>query len=125
MKRIVLMLTLVMFASTIFAASGQSATISISDAVSVTSTTVEHGKKLTLKEKIALKKAVKKSTKSDDADISKGLYILLAFVGLGWLAMGLLDDWEGNNWIICLVLTALLPWIGGFIFSMIKMKDYY
>jgi hypothetical protein len=125
MKRVVLMFTLVLFASTIFAATSQSATISMSDAVSVTSTSVEHGKKLTLKEKIALKKAIKQSAKSNDADISKGLYILLAFVGLGWLAMGLLDGWSGNNWIICLVLTLLLPWIGGFIFSMIKMKDYY
>jgi hypothetical protein len=83
---------------------------------------------LTLKEKVALKqakKALKKNAKPNDVEISKGIYILAAFFGLGWLAMGLLDDWSGNNWIICLVLTLVLPWIGGFIFSLIKMKDYF
>lgn len=124
MKKFVLMFTLVMLATTIFAASSQPNTISLSDGVSVTSTTFEHGKKLTLKEKFALKKALKQSSNPDKADISKGVYILLAIVGLGWLAMGLLDDWEGNNWLISLVLY-MLGGLPGLIYTLIKMKDYY
>ena len=66
----------------------------------------------------------KAKNKSDKGDISKGLYIVLAIFGLAWIAMGVMDDWSGNNWWINLILT-LLFWLPGFIHAMIKMKDYY
>lgn len=86
------------------------------------------GQQLTLKEKLSLKvaqKAAKSQSPAKAADISKGVYILLAIVGLGWLAMGLLDDFDGSDWIISLVLYVLGFWIVGFIYTLIKMKKYY
>ncbi|MEM9984967.1 MAG: YqaE/Pmp3 family membrane protein [Bacteroidota bacterium] len=85
------------------------------------------GKRMSIKETLRLKAAqrmVKKATKPNAADIDKTVYIILAIVGLGWLAMGLLSDWSGNDWIINLVLT-LLCWLPGVIHAFIKMKDYY
>ena len=113
-----------MFANTTFAALNQSTVISFSDVLNKTSTTVEPSKKMTLKEKIILKKALKQKTNSDEPEISKGLYILLAILCFGWLGMGILDDFEGENWIIGLLLYCLggLP---GLIYTLIKMKDYY
>ena len=84
------------------------------------------GKRLGLKKSIELKAAQKflKSKMGKAANISKGVYILLAILGLGWLAMGLLDDWQGNDWWINLILT-LLCWLPGVIHALIKMKKYY
>ena len=84
------------------------------------------GEKLGVKNTLKLKAAQKiiKKQRKKDADISKGVYILLAIIGLGWLAMGLLSDWEGSDWIISLVLTVVC-WLPGVIYSFIKMKDYY
>lgn len=86
------------------------------------------GEKMGVKKAIQLKVAQKivksKLNKDAAADISKGVYILLAIIGLGWLAMGLLDDWSGSDWIIALVLSFLC-WIPGVIYSLIKMKNYY
>jgi uncharacterized membrane protein YqaE (UPF0057 family) len=62
--------------------------------------------------------------KADNSGISKGLYIVLAILGLAWIAMGVMDNWKGNNWWVNLILT-LLFWLPGFIHAMIKMKDYY
>lgn len=85
------------------------------------------GKKLGIKKSIELKaaqKMVKKHMGNGAADISKGLYIVLAIFGLGWLAMGLMDDWSGNDWIINLILTVLC-WLPGLIHAFIKMNKYY
>lgn len=83
------------------------------------------GKKLSWKKKVELKLAQKfLKKKAAGADISKGLYVVLAIIGFGWLAMGLLDDWNGSDWIIALVLS-LLFWLPGVIFSLIKMNKYY
>jgi uncharacterized membrane protein YqaE (UPF0057 family) len=68
---------------------------------------------------------LKKITKADGSSkISKGIYILLALFGLGWLGMGLNSNFEGSDWIISLVLYLLL-WLPGFIYTLIKMKNYY
>lgn len=92
------------------------------------------GEKLGFKKTIQLKlaqKALKHELKKNPEfhqgggdGITKGLYVLLAILGLGWLAMGLKSDWEGSDWIINLVLT-LLCWLPGLIHALIKMKDYY
>ena len=84
------------------------------------------GEKLGVQNTLKLKAAQKmlKKQNKKDSDISKGVYILLAILGLGFLAIGLLDDWEGNEWIIALVL-AILCWIPGVIYALVKMKDYY
>ena len=87
------------------------------------------GKKLNLKEVVALKaaqKMVKKQLKSssDSAPgIEKGVYIILAIL-IPFVAVGLATDWEGNDWLIALLLS-LLCGIPGIIYALIKMKDYY
>lgn len=84
------------------------------------------GKKLGLKKSLELKAAQKmlKKKMGNSADISKGVYILLAILGLGWVAMGLLDDWSGNDWWVNLLLTFLC-WLPGLIHALVKMKKYY
>ena len=105
---------------------------SVDDFLSLTPKKVREmtGERLGIKGTLALKaaqKAVKKQMKkgSRDADISQGLYVVMAIFGLGWLAMGLMDDFEGNNWWVNLLLTICLFGIGGLIHALIKMNDYY
>jgi uncharacterized membrane protein YqaE (UPF0057 family) len=73
---------------------------------------------------IALKKELNKAGGTAGDGITKGLYILLAFFGLGWIAMGVKSDWDGSDWIVNLILTALC-WLPGFIHALVKMKNYY
>jgi uncharacterized membrane protein YqaE (UPF0057 family) len=63
-------------------------------------------------------------TAEADSSIPKILYIILALLGLGWLAMGINSNFRGSDWIIGLVLS-LLFWIPGFIYTLVKMKKYY
>ncbi len=60
----------------------------------------------------------------ENLDISKGVYILLAIIGFGWLAMGFNDNFEGFDWLISLVLY-FLGWLPGVIYTLIMMKKYY
>jgi len=86
------------------------------------------GQKLTLKEKLKLKAAQallkKQLKKADNSSIPQVLYIILAIIGFGWLAMGIMDNWKGNNWWINLILTFLF-WLPGLIHALIVMKNYY
>ena len=85
------------------------------------------GKQLTFKEVVKLKaaqKAVKAEMKKEDDGLTKGVYILLAILGLAWIAMGVKDDWKGNSWVVNLLLTVLC-WLPGFVHALVKMKDYY
>lgn len=52
------------------------------------------------------------------------LYIILAIFPLGWLGMGLNDNFTGSDWLISLILY-LLMWLPGFIYTLIKMNKYY
>jgi uncharacterized membrane protein YqaE (UPF0057 family) len=85
------------------------------------------GKKLTLKETLKLKaaqKIIKKAMKNDDGKVSKGLFILLAILGWAWIAMGIMDNWSGNDWWVNLLLTFLC-WLPGLFHALNKMKKYY
>ena len=92
------------------------------------------GKKLGLKKTLKLKlaqRAVKKQLKKgaelrpEAGDgITKGIYILLAILGLAWIAMEVKDDWSGSDWIVNLLLTFLC-WLPGLIHALVKMKKYY
>lgn len=57
-------------------------------------------------------------------DITKGVYVLLAIIAFGWLAMGINDDFEGFDWLISLLLY-ILGWLPGVIYTLIMMKKYY
>lgn len=91
------------------------------------------GKKLNFFQKAKFKfaqKQLKKATKkygngeAKGGEISQGLYIVLAIFGLAWIAMGVMDDWGGSQWIINLLLT-LLFWLPGLIHALVVMGDYY
>lgn len=84
------------------------------------------GNKLGFVKTVQLKAAQKflKKKLGKGEDISKEIYIVLAIVGLGFVAMGLLDDWKGSDWIVNLILTALC-WLPGVIHALVKMKKYY
>ena len=89
------------------------------------------GEKLGVKGTLALKaaqKAVKQQMNAASgqraADFPKGGYIVLVIFGLGFIPMGIMDDWQGNNWWLNLILSFLC-WLPGVIHGLIKMKDYY
>ena len=86
------------------------------------------GERLGVKGSLALKAAQKQLKKqlngNADADVPKGLYVVGTIFGFAWLLMGLMDDFEGNNWWVNLIL-ALLCWLPGVIHGFIKMSDYY
>lgn len=84
------------------------------------------GKKLGIKKTLQLKaaqKIVKKRTNKSD-DVPKGVYIILAILGWAWLLMGIMDDWNGNNWWVNLLLY-ILCWLPGVIHAFVKMDEYY
>lgn len=84
------------------------------------------GKRMTIKQTVTLKAAQKivKRHMKKDADISKGLFVVLAILGWAWLAMGIMDDWSGSDWVVNLILTVLC-WLPGVIHALVKMKKYY
>jgi hypothetical protein len=105
------------------------------------------GKRLGLKKFLALKvvqakmkREMKKNHSASPGDgITKEIYVLFAILALGWLAIGLLSDWEGIDWIINLVLLvgmgALgsilgigiffgIGWLASLIHALLKMPDY-
>ncbi len=61
---------------------------------------------------------------NEDALIPLPVYIILAFPFLGWLAMGINDDFTGDDWWICLILYCCF-WLPGFVFTLLKMRKYY
>lgn len=83
------------------------------------------GKKLKLKEIIALKIAQRKMKKQikKSKPVSKDVYIILIVFGLGFIGVGLNSDWEGNDWLICFFLGFTC--IGGIIYALSKRDDYY
>ncbi len=84
------------------------------------------GQSLGVKKTMELKAAQKLVRKQmqREPDFDKGLYVLLAILGLAWVAMGVMDDWSGSDWIVNLILTALC-YLPGLIHALTKMKKYY
>jgi len=85
------------------------------------------GKDLKFKDRLKFKltqKLLKHKLKKGDIEIPQIAYVILSVFGFGFLAMGLLDNWTGNNWWIALLLSFLF-WLPGVIFALIKMNEYY
>lgn len=87
------------------------------------------GNKLSFSETVKLKAAqrmVKSQLDKPDGEnkFSKGGYIVLVLLGWGFVPLGILSDWKGNDWWVNLLLTALC-WLPGVIHGFVKMKDYY
>lgn len=85
------------------------------------------GKRLGFRKSLALKaaqKVMKSKVAGGGPEVSKGVYILLALLGWGFLGIGLLTDWKGNDWLYCLLL-GFLCWLPGVIYAFAKMKNYY
>jgi hypothetical protein len=122
MRKSILVLLCSLFVSVMFAATSTATATTNGAAFNVESSTA-----LTLKERVALKtlkKAIKSPKATTDDGITKPLYILLAILGLGWIAMAVLDDFSGTDWIISLLLYALF-YLPGLIYTLVKMKKYY
>lgn len=85
------------------------------------------GKKLGLKNTLALKAAQKSAKKqmmkAGAPAIDKTVYIILA-IFISFVAVGLATNWDGKDWVICLLLSFLCG-IPGIIYALVKMKDYY
>ncbi len=88
---------------------------------------------MSLKEVIGLKiaqkkvkKQMRKGQKEGDDQFPKGLFIICAiFVPIAAVIfMGVMDDWEGNNWWTALILYALC-YLPGLIYTLTKVKNYY
>jgi hypothetical protein len=92
------------------------------------------------KKKSLIKNIFKKGEEKNG--ISKELYIILSIFSLGWLAMGIIDDFKGSNWITALLVTLggfmaagllilfipflpLLLSFAGIVWAFLKMKDYF
>ena len=58
------------------------------------------------------------------AAIPQILYIILAILPLGWLGMGLNDEFTGIEWVLSLILYILM-WLPGLIYTLIMMGKYY
>jgi len=84
------------------------------------------GKRLGIKNAIKLKAAQKiiKKRVNGEPDIPKGLYVVGAILGFAWILMGVMDDWEGKNWWVSLLLFVLC-WLPGVIHAFVKQKEYY
>jgi hypothetical protein len=85
------------------------------------------GKHLAFKDRLKLKltqKMLKNKLRKGESNLPKVAYVLLSIFGFGFLAMGILDNWTGNNWWIALLLSFLF-WLPGVIFALIKMSGYY
>ena len=63
-------------------------------------------------------------TKGKKAAISKIGYIILAIFFLGWLGIGLIDNFEGYSWLLSLLLYILF-WLPGFVYTLFMMHKYY
>lgn len=70
-------------------------------------------------------KATSKSMKKAGSSVMPAiLYIILAILAFGWLAMGINDNFSDFDWLISLVLYILF-YIPGLIYTLIKMNKYY
>jgi uncharacterized membrane protein YqaE (UPF0057 family) len=84
------------------------------------------GKKLGLKNTVMLKaaqKKVKKAMGNAPSDLDKSVYIVLA-IFIPFVAVGIVTDWQGSDWIWALVLSFICG-IPGIIYALVKMKKYY
>jgi len=87
------------------------------------------GKRLGVVKSMELKWAQKKLRHSNNAEnasasIPKWLYIVMSIFALGWLAIGIITGFKGNDWWIALLLYFLFI-IPGIIYSLVVMKKYY
>lgn len=82
------------------------------------------GTALTKSERSAVLHNLKNMVAHGKAKMDQIVYIILAVFLLGWLAMGLNDNFQGNDWLISLILYILLV-IPGIIYTIIKMPKYY
>lgn len=65
-----------------------------------------------------------KAALTGKAAIPAAAYIILCIFALGWLAIGLNDNFSGFSWILSLILYIIF-YIPGLIYSLIMMGNYY
>lgn len=72
----------------------------------------------------SMEKRVLKKHKRVANTLPQVVYVLMAIFFLGWLAMGINDNFEGVDWLISLLLYVIL-YLPGLLFTLIKMTKYY
>ncbi len=88
------------------------------------------GKKLGFLKTFQLKQAQKflkkrmNSNEDGSTKVPEGLYIIGSVLAFGWLLMGLMDDFQGSNWWVSLILY-LLCILPGIIHAFVKKNEYY
>lgn len=87
-----------------------------------TTTSAAHEMNTAVSKKSILSRIAHRAAGSET--MPKGLYVLLAIVGFGWLGMGINDNFEDWDWVISLVLYAIF-YLPGLIYTLVKMKKYY
>lgn len=86
--------------------------------------TMAESKSVVPENSIVETKALKTKKDATAKTIPQGLYIVLAIFWMGWLAMGINDDFHGNDWLISLLLYIIF-YIPGLIYTLVKMNKYY
>ena len=83
------------------------------------------GKRLGIKKTLQLRAAQKflKKQLKIEPQISSFLFCLMGTLWLGWLAMGIMDDWGGINWITNILLSIF--WLPGVLHTLSKKQDYF
>jgi uncharacterized membrane protein YqaE (UPF0057 family) len=104
-------------------------TMAITSSTTVMSASVIEKQSKNLKSELKSQKKIAKLERflqraGGESKLSKGLYILLAILGLCFVGIGVVTDWSGSDWIIGLVLSVLF-WLPGLIYALVKMKNYY
>jgi len=85
------------------------------------------GRSLSVKEALALKAAQKQVRKASrqPGDVPELAYIILALFGFAWVAMGVMSNWSGSDWIINLILSFCCCLLPGLIHALVRMPYYY
>jgi uncharacterized membrane protein YqaE (UPF0057 family) len=60
----------------------------------------------------------------NDGNMPQWAYIVLVILGRGFIPIGVMSGWEGNDWWVNLLLSICF-WIPGVIHGLIVMKKYY
>jgi uncharacterized membrane protein YqaE (UPF0057 family) len=130
MKKI-MTLSLAFLAAVVFSANISNAAIPIRQdapaATQQTATPARNVQEVTVSpvQEMQQQNATAKSMKKADSGVMPAiLYIILAILALGWLAMGINDAFSDFDWLISLILYILF-YIPGLIYTLIKMNKYY
>jgi uncharacterized membrane protein YqaE (UPF0057 family) len=122
MKQLILAILAVLFFGTIDARAGVA--IKKQHATVVIASPETNTVKQACRSKRTVFQRVAEAVTNGISALPRAVYIIMAIVGLGWLAMGINSNFEGSKWALSLLLY-ILGWIPGIVYTLIMMKRYY